>query len=90
VWCIDKIERVDLIRRIPDHNEPVYSFKHAIVQEVVYAGLLKKDRRAIHEKIARTLEICLSVAWTASWRPWRCIMPTATIHKGRRIFDPFR
>jgi class 3 adenylate cyclase/tetratricopeptide (TPR) repeat protein len=54
--CLDKIERVDLIRRIPDQNETAYSFKHAIVQEVVYAGLLIKDRRAIHEKIALTLE----------------------------------
>ena len=56
VWCIDKIERADLIRRSPDGGEPVYSFKHAIVQEVVYHGLLKKDRQTIHEKIARTME----------------------------------
>ena len=54
--CIDKIERVDLIRRIPDQGEPAYSFKHAIVQEVVYNSLLKPDRRSIHERIARTLE----------------------------------
>lgn len=56
VSCIDKIERVDLIRRNPDRSEPVYSFKHAIVQDVVYHGLLKKERRTIHEKIARTQE----------------------------------
>ncbi len=54
--CIDKIERVDLIRRIPDQGEPAYGFKHAIVQEVVYNSLLKPDRRSIHERIARTLE----------------------------------
>jgi class 3 adenylate cyclase len=54
--CIDNIERVDLIRRIPDQDHAAYSFKHAIVQEVVYKGLLKKDRRAIHEKIALILE----------------------------------
>ena len=54
--CIEDIEQVDLIRRVPNSIEPTYIFKHAIVQEVVYNGLLKRDRRAIHEKIARTLE----------------------------------
>ncbi|MEE4113767.1 MAG: AAA family ATPase [Desulfobacteraceae bacterium] len=53
---LEKIERVDLIRRIPDQSEPTYSFKHAMVQEVVYHSLLKPDRRAIHEKVAGTLE----------------------------------
>lgn len=54
--CIDRIERVDLIRRIPDQGEPAYCFKHAIVQEVVYNSLLKRDRRSIHERVARILE----------------------------------
>jgi class 3 adenylate cyclase/tetratricopeptide (TPR) repeat protein len=54
--CIDKIERVDLIRRIPGKGGPAYSFKHAIVQEVVYNSMLKPDRRSVHERIARALE----------------------------------
>jgi len=53
---IDAIERMDLIRRVPETAEATYTFKHAIVQEVVYNSLLKKNRRIIHEKIARTLE----------------------------------
>ncbi len=54
--CIDAIERMNLIRRIPEHQAPTYGFKHTIVQEVVYKSLLKKDRRIIHGRIARTLE----------------------------------
>jgi len=54
--CIAAIERMNLIRRIPEHEEPTYDFKHAIVQEVIYKSLLKKNRRIIHGKIARTLE----------------------------------
>lgn len=54
--CIARIAQLDLIRRLPDEREPIYSFKHAIVQEVVYKGLLKKTRRVIHAKVARTLE----------------------------------
>ncbi|BBO77210.1 hypothetical protein DSCW_46270 [Desulfosarcina widdelii] len=54
--CIAAIERMNLIHRIPEHKEPTYGFKHAIVQEVVYKSLLKKDRRIIHGKIAITLE----------------------------------
>lgn len=54
--CIAAIERLDLIRRIPEHKEPTYGFKHAIVQEVIYKSLLKKHRRIIHGKIAITLE----------------------------------
>jgi len=54
--CIAAIERMNLIRRIPAHKEPTYDFKHAIVQEVIYKSLLKKDRRIIHGKIARSLE----------------------------------
>jgi class 3 adenylate cyclase/tetratricopeptide (TPR) repeat protein len=54
--CIAAIERMDFIRRLPENKEPTYGFKHAIVQEVIYKSLLKKDRRIIHGKIALTLE----------------------------------
>ena len=31
-------------------------FKHALTQEIVYNGLLKKQRRQIHEQIAQVME----------------------------------
>jgi len=33
-----------------------YIFKHALTQEVIYNGLLKKERREIHERIAIVME----------------------------------
>jgi tetratricopeptide (TPR) repeat protein len=50
------LERFNLIRTksIEPHLE--YIFKHALTQEVVYNGLLKKERRKIHERIAHVIE----------------------------------
>ena len=33
-----------------------YIFKHALIQEVVYSSLLKKDRQAMHERIGLVME----------------------------------
>ncbi len=38
------------------HPDMIYSFRHAIFQETVYKGLLKKKRRAIHERVGLALE----------------------------------
>lgn len=50
------LQSLDLIRLY--HNEPdlEYIFKHALIQEVAYSGLLKKERREIHEQIAQVME----------------------------------
>ena len=36
--------------------EPLYSFKHAITQEVVYSSLLRARRRELHLRVAAALE----------------------------------
>jgi len=38
-------------------GEDRYRFKHALIQEVAYKSLLKRQRKDLHEKIARVLEI---------------------------------
>ena len=38
------------------YPQSAYIFKHALTQEVVYNGLLKKERREIHEQIALVME----------------------------------
>jgi len=50
------LERFDLIitKSIQPYLE--YIFKHALTQEVVYSGLLKKERREIHERIGSVIE----------------------------------
>jgi len=43
------LERLDLIKAKSIQPELEYFFKHALTQEVVYNGLLKKKRRKIHD-----------------------------------------
>ena len=50
------LERVDLIRARSLQPELEYVFKHALTQEVVYNGLLKKERETVHRQIARVIE----------------------------------
>ena len=50
------LEHLDLIKTISLQPELEYIFKHALTQEVVYNGLLMKERRLIHEKIGLVME----------------------------------
>jgi class 3 adenylate cyclase/tetratricopeptide (TPR) repeat protein len=50
------LERLDLIRARALQPDLEYIFKHALTQEVVYNGLLKKERRIIHERIGLVME----------------------------------
>ncbi|NNK84104.1 MAG: AAA family ATPase, partial [Desulfobacterales bacterium] len=50
------LERLDLIRARTMQPDLEYIFKHALTQEVVYNGLLKKERRIIHERIGLVME----------------------------------
>jgi hypothetical protein len=50
------LERLDLIKTISLQPELEYIFKHALIQEVVYNGLLMKNRRLIHENIGQAIE----------------------------------
>ena len=53
---LNGLERIDLIRVRPLQPQLEYVFKHALTQEVVYNGLLKKDREAVHRQIAQVIE----------------------------------
>jgi tetratricopeptide (TPR) repeat protein len=50
------LERLDLIRARSFQPDLEYVFKSALTQEVVYNGLLKKERQLIHERIALVME----------------------------------
>ncbi|MBW1821424.1 MAG: hypothetical protein JRI92_06620 [Deltaproteobacteria bacterium] len=54
--CLLSLERHDLIRTKALQPQREYIFKHALTQEVVYNGLLKKERREIHEQIGLVIE----------------------------------
>jgi tetratricopeptide (TPR) repeat protein len=49
------LEPLDLIRKT-DQSGKEYIFKHALIQEVVYCSLLKKDRQVMHERIGLVME----------------------------------
>ena len=53
---LSMLERLDLIRTRSLEPELEYMFKHPLTQEVVYNGILKKQREAIHEEIALVME----------------------------------
>jgi class 3 adenylate cyclase/tetratricopeptide (TPR) repeat protein len=53
---LNTLERLDLIRTRTIQPDLEYMFKHALTQEVVYNGLLKKERQEIHEQIALVME----------------------------------
>ena len=50
------LERLDLIHARSLQPDLEYVFKSAMTQEIVYSGLLKKERQAIHERIAQVME----------------------------------
>jgi len=50
------LERLDLIKSKSSQPDIEYIFKHALTQEVVYNGLLKKERSNIHERIGIVME----------------------------------
>jgi class 3 adenylate cyclase/tetratricopeptide (TPR) repeat protein len=55
-YSLRSLERLDLIRARAMQPDLEYIFKHALTQEVVYNGLLKKERQLIHERIGMVME----------------------------------
>ena len=53
---LSELHRLDFIFPDPRDAEPMYSFKHALTQDVVYAGLLERRRREYHAAAGAGLE----------------------------------
>lgn len=52
---LNELERVGLIRIRALDKDTEYVFKHVLTQEAIYKGLLKKERKKIHKRIADVL-----------------------------------
>jgi class 3 adenylate cyclase/tetratricopeptide (TPR) repeat protein len=50
------LEQIDLIRVRSSQPDLEYIFKHTLIQEIAYNGLLKKERQALHERIGLVTE----------------------------------
>ena len=53
---LSTLERLDLIRTRSIQPDLEYMFKHPLTQEVVYNGVLIKERQEIHEQIGLVME----------------------------------
>ena len=54
--CLNSLERLDLIRAKSLQPYMEYIFKHALIQEVTYNGILRAHRKEIHIRIALVME----------------------------------
>jgi predicted ATPase/class 3 adenylate cyclase len=54
--ALDQIVGAGMLFRHGSPHQASYSFKHALVQDAAYAGLLKSRRQQIHSRIAQVLE----------------------------------
>lgn len=53
---LERLEREGIILRIASGNSASYQFTQQMMQEVAYQGLLRKERRKHHRKVAETME----------------------------------
>jgi len=54
--ALAELEAAELVFRRGRLPDAVYTFKHALVRDAAYAGLLKSKRRVLHAAIAEALE----------------------------------
>jgi len=54
--ALEELISSELVFRRGTPSNPIYSFKHALVQDAAYGTLLREPRRALHARIADALE----------------------------------
>ncbi|MCP4541245.1 MAG: AAA family ATPase [Chloroflexi bacterium] len=54
--CLVQLQQHETVRETQRVPELVYTFKHAMMQEVCYGSLLARTRRLYHHKVAKHLE----------------------------------
>src|SRR5680860_272272 len=55
---LERLVQSDLIYQCGSMSDPTYVFKHALVQDAAYESLLLRERRDLHERVARALQGC--------------------------------
>jgi DNA-binding SARP family transcriptional activator len=56
IAALDEMRAKDLLREVPGVPERVFRFRHALIQEAIYHGLLGPERRVLHGRVAWELE----------------------------------
>jgi len=65
--ALQRLRDLDILTVESTHPDMVYAFRHAILQETIYKGLLKKKRRDIHERVGLALERFFQARSLESW-----------------------
>ena len=52
---LEQLQRLEFLYVLRGHPEVVYTFQHALTQDVVYASLVLLTRQQVHERVARVL-----------------------------------
>ena len=53
---LDELCASDLLQEAAGLPEPTFRFRHALIQEAIYNGLVRTDRRLLHGRVAWALE----------------------------------
>jgi predicted ATPase len=53
---LEELSGAGLLQEVPNTPEPTYRFRHALIQEATYAGMLRPERRQLHGRAAWALE----------------------------------
>jgi tetratricopeptide (TPR) repeat protein len=53
---LNTLTRLEFLTELPDTDEPAYTFRHVLTQEVAYQSLVTPRRRAVHAAAGRVLE----------------------------------
>ncbi len=64
---LDKLRQLDLIRVWSAFPDLEFYFRHSLIQEVVYNGLLRNQRRDIHDRVGLALERFFSDKSLEDW-----------------------
>lgn len=54
--AVDELRDRELLRPVTGTREPTLAFRHALIQEATYSGLVSSERRQLHGRAARALE----------------------------------
>ena len=71
--ALDRLIEAGLLFRQGAPPDATYLFKHALVQDAAYGTLLRERRRALHARIAETLERDLPILRKTNLSFWLSI-----------------
>jgi ABC-type transport system substrate-binding protein/class 3 adenylate cyclase len=54
--ALSELQRLDLVVEVRRRPSPEYRFRHGLVQEVAYAGLVETSRRRLHLQVGEAIE----------------------------------